>query len=150
MAAKIECINKIKDIWAIRVGYGEDDLGDYCFEERFNGKPSSEEIRKTILSHYNQQCDEEILSGFEFEENPVWLSSENQFNYKAAFDLAVQTGGASLPVKFKFGTDTESVYRTFLELPDLQVFIVQALGYVSSTLDKYWQIKDSIDWSKYD
>ena len=36
---------------------------------------------------------------------PVWLSSENQFNYKAAYDLAVQTGGATLPVTFKFGTD---------------------------------------------
>jgi hypothetical protein len=35
---------------------------------------------------------------------PVWLSTENQFNYKAAFDLATQTGGKSLPVTFKFGS----------------------------------------------
>ena len=33
----------------------------------------------------------------------IWLSSENQFNYKVAYDLALQTNGANLPIIFKFG-----------------------------------------------
>ena len=28
----------------------------------------------------------------------IWLSSENQFNYKVAYDLALQTNGANLPI----------------------------------------------------
>ena len=81
----------------------EDGSADYM-EENILGKPSREIIRTVILGWYNEEIDREILSGFVYEGMPVWLSSENQFNYKAAHDLAVQNGGATLPVTFKFGT----------------------------------------------
>jgi hypothetical protein len=58
---------------------------------------------------------------------PVWLSSENQFNYKAAYDLAVQTGGATLPVTFKFGTDEVPQYREFVTLEELTDFYTKAM-----------------------
>ena len=61
--------------------------------EEFNHKPTDEEIRSTVTAWYNRETDKAILSGFIYEGIPVWLSSENQFNYKAAYDLAVQTGG---------------------------------------------------------
>jgi hypothetical protein len=69
----------------------------------------------------------------------VWLSSENQFNYKAAYDLAVQTGGASLPVKFKFGTTEDPVYYTFTNINDLSDFYMSAMRYINQTLDQGWQ-----------
>ncbi len=81
---------------------------------------------------------------------PVWLSSENQFNYKAAFDLATQTAGANLPVRFKFGTDDEPQYYIFSNLEDLTDFYTKALKYVDSILNEGWEEKDSIDWSVYD
>ena len=34
---------------------------------------------------------------------PVWLSTENQLNFKSVYDMAVQAAGASLPVEFKLG-----------------------------------------------
>ena len=49
---------------------------------------------------------------------PVWLSTENQYNYKAAYDLAVQTGGETLPVTFKFGSDEQPEYHTFEKLDE--------------------------------
>ena len=119
----LECVNPVKNTWRVRwvVREREDGSADYM-EENFLGKPSGEIIRTVILGWYNEQIDREILSGFVYEGMPVWLSSENQFNYKAAYDLAVQTGGATLPVTFKFGTDEQPVYRTFETLEELTDF----------------------------
>ena len=69
-------------------------------EEEFGHKPTDEEIRTLVMSWYNSQTDAAILSGFAYNGAPVWLSTENQYNYKAAYDLAVQTGGETLPVTF--------------------------------------------------
>lgn len=89
------------------------------------------------------------MSGFVWRNMPVWLSSENQFNYKAAYDLAVQTGGASLPVRFKFGTDDNPQYHTFTDLQEMADFYTSAMAYVNTTLNAGWEEKDSIDWSVY-
>ena len=80
----LECVNPVKNTWRIRwdVREREDGSADYM-EENFLGKPSGEIIRSVILGWYNEQIDREILSGFVYEGMPVWLSSENQFNYKA-------------------------------------------------------------------
>lgn len=112
--------------------------------------PTIQAIKDIILAYYNEQIDNKILSGFEWNGYKVWLSSENQFNYKAAYDLAVQTQGASLPVTFKFGSDTEPQYHIFTTLEDLHNFYTSAISYINTTLAEGWQIKDSIDWSKYE
>ena len=79
----------------------------------------------------------------------LWLSSENQFNYKAAYDLAVQTGGATLPVTFKFGTDEESRYRTFENLEELTDFYTKAMRHIQDTLAEGWRKKDAFDPEDY-
>lgn len=124
--------------------------GVIYMEESVDHLPTIEEVKALIIAHYNKLCDEEIVCGFEFEGTPVWLSTENQFNYKAAWDLAVQTQGATLPVKFKFGTDSEPIYREFKTIDELRTFYVAAINYVNEVLLKYWQIKDTINWSRYE
>ena len=79
----------------------------------------------------------------------MWLSQENQYNYKAAYDLAVQTDGKTLPVTFKFGTDDEPVYRTFDTLDDLADFYTKAVKYIQNVLTDGWRKKDAIDLGKY-
>lgn len=79
----------------------------------------------------------------------VWLSTENQFNYKAAYDLAVQSQGMSLPITFKFGTTTEPVYYTFENLEMFTDFYSKAMFYINTKLAEGWKLKDSIDWSVY-
>ena len=107
-------MNPVKGKWRIRwdVQTSEDGKVTYM-EQEFQHKPSADEIRQTIIGWYNQQTTEAILSGFQYDGNMVWLSSENQYDYKAEHDLAVQTGGATLPVTFKLGTDEQPVYKTF-------------------------------------
>jgi hypothetical protein len=82
----------------------------------------------------------------------VWLSSENQFNFKAAYDLAVQTNGQSLPVKFKIGEteNKEPVYHTFETMEEFTDFYTKAIAYINKCLNEGWELKDSIDWSEYE
>lgn len=113
-------------------------------------KPSLEQLKKLILDAINKDVDEKILSGFVWKDMPVWLSTENQFNYKAAYDLAVMSSGQSLPVMFKFGTTENPVYYHFSTLEDISDFYVSAMTYINTTLAEGWQKKDAIDWSVYE
>ena len=146
----IECVSPARNKWRVRwdVQEHEDGSADYM-EAEFAHKPTDEEIKAVVIGWYNQQTDQTILSGFEYEGSMVWLSAENQFNYKAAYDLAVQTDGATLPVKFKFGTDDAPVYRVFDQLADLTDFYTKAMRHIQNTLDAGWQKKDAFSLAQY-
>ena len=149
-----------KDRSRLIVSYGieplEDGVHATWYEIYFYKKPhpvvTLEDIKQAILADINEQTDEKILKGFTWNDMKVWLSSENQFNFKAAYDLAVQTQGASLPVKFKLGEDEneEPIYHTFETLEDLGDFYTKAITYIVGCLNEGWNRKDSIDWSDYE
>ena len=124
---------------------------DYAFwvSKKFYQKPSIEYLKNIILDYYDKETDNKILSGFKWNNMPVWLSTENQFNYKAAYDLAVQTEGTSLPVTFKFGDRLNPVYYTFESLEDFTAFYTSAISYINNCLAEGWQKKDSINWNDY-
>ena len=112
---------------------------------------SFEIVKKAIIADINLRTDKKILSGFVWEGINVWLSTENQFNFKAAYDLAIQTQGQSLPVTFKVGEDSEGlpVYHTFTSMEDFTNFYTQAIAFVNQCLVEGWQEKDSIDFDVY-
>ena len=135
--------------WELIYGYGTDGVSGWTYRERFEYKPTLEEIKEIIIAQVNRNVEEKILCGLMWRDMPIWLSTENQFNYKAAYDLAVQTGGQSLPVKFKFGTDEQPVYHTFTTLDELQEFYMTSLAFVQQVLDEGWQEKDNLDLSVF-
>jgi hypothetical protein len=146
----IECINPIRNKWHIRwdVQPFDDNFASYM-EEEFDHKPSIDEIKALIMAWYSEQINKEILSGFKYKGSTVWLSQENQFNYKAAFDLAVQTDGETLPVTFKFG-DEEPEYYKFESLKELSDFYTSVVQYIQNTLEAGWKKKDAFDLSLYE
>ena len=97
----------------------------------------------------NSQTDAAILSGFAYNGAHVWLSVENQYNYKAAYDLAVQTGGETLPVTFKFGSDEQPEYHTFTQLEELKDFYTKAVGFIQTVLAEGWEKKDKFNLELY-
>lgn len=113
-------------------------------------KPTLEEIKSIVLNGMNTIINENIISGFVWRDMPVWLSSENQFNYKAVYDLAVQTNGANLPTVFKFGSSEEPTYHKFDTLEELQDFYLGVTAHISSCLQEGWKKKDNINWSEYE
>lgn len=154
--ALIECISpkyrKYRVRWDIQPYVNEEgeSQGVTFVEKEFRHKPTMSEIKETILGWMNSQIDQRILSGFVWNDMPVWLSTENQFNYKAAYDLAVQTNGMNLPITFKFGDTENPVYHKFSTVSELSDFYVQAMAYINNQLAEGWQSKDSFDWSGYE
>lgn len=115
----------------------------------FPYKPTVDVIKDAILDIENAAIDKKILSGFVWNDMTVWLSSENQFNYKAAYDLAIQTNGANLPLTFKFGDSEDPKYHEFKTLEDLSDFYIKVVSFVNTTLAEGWKKKDSINWDLY-
>ena len=144
-------IERVSKDYFVRWDFQTDENGDVTFQEvKFPYKPTLEIIKDIILDVENLKVDAKILEGFEWNGMKVWLSSENQFNYKAAYDLAAQTNGGSLPVTFKFGDTENPVYHEFKTLDDIADFYVKAMSHVNNTLKEGWESKDSIDWSLYE
>ena len=145
----IECINPVRNKWRIRWDVQGLGNGNVTYMEHdFDHKPVVDEVKGIVLSWYNTNIDEDILSGFVWNGMPVWLSSENQFNYKASYDLAVQSV-KSLPVTFKFGSDDEPVYYRFTTLEELSDFYTKAMKYIQETLEAGWKKKDAFDLNLY-
>ena len=118
-------------------------------EHTFNYIPTLSEIKNVITDYYNQIIDEAILTGFVWNGMNVWLSNENQFNYKVAYDLAIQTNGASLPITFKFESKDDVIYYEFKNIEELSDFYIKGVNYIQTTLMNGWKQKDKINWKNF-
>lgn len=130
-------------------GYGEDEEGNgYHWRKNYDHKPSKSELKADIDALVNSEVDKKILSGMEWREHKVWLSAENQINFKAAYDLAVQTNGSTLPVKFKLGEDTKGTaqYYTFEDVETFSDFYMSAVAHVVRCINEGWAEKDGVDY----
>ena len=143
--ALIECINPVKNRWYVRWDVKTEDNRTTYMEEMFTLKPSPGEIKSMIFGWYNSEINARILGGFIWNDIPVWLSSENQSNFKTAYDLAFQTTGANLPIKFKLGENLEGnpVYFTFEDLETFTDFYTKAITHIQNTLAIGWEMKDA-------
>jgi hypothetical protein len=122
----------------------------YFYHKR-DGKPSLASIKKAIEADINRRTTERIVGTLTWNQKPVWLSAENQQDWKAAFDRALQTDGANLPLRFKIGEDQDGqpVYHTFTSLNAFTDFWDTCQRHIYQCLSDVWQMKDNIDWSLY-
>lgn len=140
---------KIGKKYLLIFGYGVDNAGNgYTMRKYYDHRPDRAELKADIESLINAATDRRILTGFKWNGKPVYLSTENQANFKNAYDFARDTGGATLPVKFKLGEDADGVpvYHTFTKVDVLLDFMLKALAYIDATLNEGWVEKDSIDY----
>lgn len=154
----IECLNPRKQVWVVRWGVTPkfDENGveiensvTYC-EEIFNHKPLLQEIQDVVIDWYNTEIDKKILTGFTYEGNTVWLSDENQRNYESGLNQAIRTNGKSLPEIYKFGSNSNPVYKQFNTIEELQNFVTQVYDYIKKTLNEGWMTKNAINWKDYE
>lgn len=152
----VECLNRRKQTYAVRTDVQaavteESPNGVTFIEQRFDHKPSMEEVKEFVLGVINAKTDEKILSGFVWNGKPVWLSAESQTNFSAAEYTASTKNGLGLPVTFKLGEqDGTPVYHEFTTVEELSGFYLLAQDYIKQCLGEGWQEKDSIDWTPYE
>ncbi len=68
----MECVSPARNKWRVRWDVQEhrDGSADYM-ETEFDHRPSDREVKEEVIGWYNEQANDTILSGFEYEGNPV-------------------------------------------------------------------------------
>ncbi|MBR4314218.1 MAG: hypothetical protein IKP66_04835 [Lachnospiraceae bacterium] len=152
----------------IVVCYGKEDIdatNAIWYEIYFDKTTHSfEEVRDAIIADIDAQTDAKILDGYQWtilhgddagKTINVWLSKENQSNFKAKHDTATQYPQlTTYPIVYKVGEVEEDglkrpVYEHFQDVNELAQFYLGGLAYIEQTLAEGWQRKDSIDWEPY-
>ena len=124
-------------------GYGVDSMGGYNYRHRFDHKPTEDELRAVIETHVNEQTQERIVGGYQWNGKQVWLSGENQQNYTSDYLAGV------LPVKVRvYDTDADASGKVALiETPeDLADFYHGMVQHVRKCIEDGWSVKDSVDY----
>lgn len=114
-----------------------------------NGEPGKEAIKETLFNIINGEVSNAILNSFAWKGYKVYLSQQNQMNYKNAFDIAVATDGESLPVTFRFSRLGKTEYYTFDTLDELKKFYIDMNKHITNCLSNGWKRKDSINADDY-
>lgn len=128
------------------------------------------DVKDAILKDIDARTDYKIendlvWTSFEHEDIPVRLDAENKFNFKASYDLAVQTNGANLPITFKMSEveieiepkgddiptwEKKPVYHTFKTMDEANDFYMKAMTFIQNCYTDGWNKKDNFDWSPYE
>lgn len=152
----------------IVISYGLKKVGDlYEWYEIYIYKTQQsniglKEVKAAIIGDINARTDEAILCGMDWtiqhgsdegKAIKVWLSKENQENYKAKHDAAIQYPElVTFPMKYKVGEDEEgnAVYENFQDINELAQFYLAGLSYIEQCYNAGWAEKDAIDWTPYE
>ena len=107
-----------------------------------NANLSLDIVKTAILNDINSRVKTAIISGFVWNEKPVWLSEENQLNFSQAV----------VPATLKIGEqqDGTPIYETFDTKTDLKAFNEACTLWKQQCLSEGYSEKDAIDWSPYE
>ena len=107
-----------------------------------NANLSLDIVKTAILNDINSRVKTAIISGFVWNEKPVWLSEENQLNFSQAV----------VPATLKIGeqADGTPIYETFDTKTDLKAFNEACTLWKQQCLSEGYSEKDAIDWSPYE
>ena len=138
----IVCLNPVKGIWRVRLAITETETGAEWYEHDFSHRPTADEVRSLFVQMVNEKVQQSILTGMTYEGMPVWLSEENQLNFRST---------PTVPVRFKLGENPDGtpVYHTFNTQKELTAFNKAVADHIATCLNEGWTEKDAFDVEPY-
>lgn len=120
-------------------GQGEDELGKFRWQRDYDHVPTSAELRSDIEALVNALTEEKIRTGMRYEGKPIWLSEENQMNFRGLVP--------PMPFRYKVGENEngDPVYMEFYDENNLAAFCRAMSEHIYGCLQKGWEEKDGID-----
>ena len=126
------------------------------FYKKQQPSPTKEDILQAIIADIDACTDEKILNGYQWtvlhgdhagQTVSVWLSAENQNNFKAKHDAALAyPQQVPFPMRYKIGQDEQkhAIYEEFQNIGELAAFYLGGVAYIERCVDEGWQIKDEV------
>ena len=154
-------VSKGARMWYITVylHVTEVDGGFECepFTTEVDHRPALGDVRDAIIAHIDAETDEKILTGYQWtvlhgehagQTVYVWLSKENQDNFKAKHDAAIiYPDRVTFPFSYKISEDADhkAIYETFQNIGELATFYLGGLAYIDQCYGAGWVEKDAVD-----
>jgi hypothetical protein len=126
------------------------------------GLPETEvmqqEKRVMEIEAIDARTDAKILSGYQWtvlhgadagKTVNVWLSAENQNNYKAKHDVALAYPQlVTFPMRYKISEDEQkrAIYEEFQDINELATFYLGGIAYIERCIDEGWEEKDKVEF----
>ncbi len=138
----IVCLNPVKGLWRVRLAITETEDGAEWKEHDFDHRPTADEVRSLFVELVNERVQQGILTGFVYEDCPVYLSIENQVTFRNSM---------TCPVRLKLGeaADGSPVYYEFTSASKLTAFQKAVGNHIQKCLDEGWREKDAFDVEPY-
>lgn len=125
-------------------GLYTDERGNtYEYRHSFNHRPTWDEVKAVLVDAINEHTREQILNGFVWCGNRVWLSDENQRNFMMIEKLTNES--YPLNVKINEDDDGEPVYYTFVSEEEFSAFSKLASQHIIDIWTAGWREKDALD-----
>lgn len=145
---KLELINPVNGVWAVRWNIEELDTNARCDQKLFMHKPSLYEIQTTLETSYNNECRGRIENDLVWNDHNVFLNEENQRNIALICPSFIEDK-SMLPVTLKFGTFDTNDYYTFTSVDELKKFKAAVAKHISDCLEDCWTKKLNINLEEY-
>lgn len=132
--------------WGLKNIGGDNYQWDYYL---FNYKPSINDIKNIINNSINEKTKQYITNKFEWNGMSIYLSLENQIDYKLLLDTTLLLDGANLPEKVKFKVNGENFYYSFETIDDMKDFIIAMNNHIRKHINNGNNSKDEINYDDY-
>ena len=146
----IEPVDEINSTWH-----------EVSFSKNHGELPNINDVKEAIIADIDADTDAKILSGYQYQVKhgvdegkivDVWLSRENQENFKAKHDAARDyPEQVRFPMKYKISEENKkAIYEEFQDFNELKTFYLGGVAYIETCLNEGWAKKDNFDWTPYE
>lgn len=145
-------IKKVNNKYVVSWGLNQIDQSNDLWQWYYfvvNHKPSINEIKTNIETFINEQTKNIIFNHFKWNDMKIYLSLENQIDYKLLFDATMIQDGKNLPEVLKFKINDENVYYEITSIDEFKDFILSINEHIRKSLKYGNDLKDSIEYYDY-
>lgn len=129
--------------------YTNDSGSSYEYRHTFDHQPTWGEVKAQLIEAINEHTREEIINGFEWEGQKIWLSEQVQMNLHSIEGAKFPEGQYPINIKVNEDEDGEAIDMAFDNAEAFSVFHKAACEHVVTTLNSGWNEKKALKKSDF-